>query len=86
LSDFRAYWVCSRLLEMAVFRVPPACRGNLKEGVRSLPPLREGNRAGIRVGVRAKRKMRPEESRRTPLDFTEVGGVELHTPATDCRA
>jgi len=19
-------------------------------------------------------------------DFTEVGGVELHTPATDCRA
>jgi len=37
-------------------------------------------------GVRAKRKMRPEESGRTLLDFTEVGGVELHTPATDCRA
>jgi len=50
------------------------------------PPLREGNRAGIRVRVRAKRKMRPEESGRTLLDFTEVGGVELHTPATDCRA
>ncbi len=36
-------------------------------------------------GVRVKRKMRPEESGRTLLDFTEVGGVELHTPATVCR-
>jgi hypothetical protein len=34
----------------------------------------------------AKRKMRPEESGRTPLDFTEVGGTEIHAPTTDCTA
>jgi hypothetical protein len=32
LSDFRAYWVCSRLLEMADFRVPLAKRGEPKGG------------------------------------------------------
>ena len=34
LGVFGACEVRSRLLEMAVFRVPPACRGNLKEGSR----------------------------------------------------
>ena len=33
LGKCGACGVCSRLLEMADFRVPPARRGNLKEGV-----------------------------------------------------
>ena len=34
LGECGACGVCSHLLEMADFTVPPACRGNLKEGVR----------------------------------------------------
>jgi hypothetical protein len=37
------------------------------------PPLREGNRAGIRVRVRAKRKMRPDSSGRTLLTSRKWG-------------
>jgi len=64
-------------------RRPPASGGSSASALH-IPLARLWER-GAR-GVRAKRKMRPEESGRTLLDFTEVGGVELHTPATDCRA
>jgi len=40
-------------------------------------------------GVRAKEGKTQNAPRRIEAqiaDFTEVGGVELHTPATDCRA